>query len=650
MKTKLILATAALPYLAQRALAFGCLGGVKGVTYFNDDDKCNCASVACTKETCEGDMGGVWTDDCPACDPEKCDPLAPSDEDPPCTGPPEAIDRFGKKMYRRKLIHREIPDLPDEAGVFCHIILELCPGESQLTHGMDTGFGDFYRIGATAELQDLKAKPDNSSYTYSGMHKPTGARSYSPVTPLNENTVQLTLKEVVGRGSDYDCTNGVDCEYGMTELACMAPIGSDFLLSKRPDQQGKQGTHMAYVPNFSREPGSGPYTVNVIGQGVALTELNILVLSELLNPFAEDGSFSAIQEVNYLWANSYWSSTEWMWEPTNSTDLSRQMIREMGKYGIRFNLMHSISREQRPEAGFPRTNVTVIGEAFNLTNTTDQDPNVKWFVVGSGSYKKSIYPQIVEWGFDMAPCPGAESKGYPYCGTAALYGQSKPGSDPNDRERSDIFKYYEEQAGLDEEEDHASHDHSDQDHGQDRRQNPTEGTEESEDHGSHDHGSHDHAPETNPTEGTEESEDHGSHDHGSHDHGSHDHAPEPNPTDGTEESEDHGSHDHGSHDHASEPNPTAGTDESEDHGSHDHDSHDHESHDHTPEPNPTEGTEESEDNGSHDHGSHDHAPEPNPTAASEESEDHGSHDHGSHDHGSHGSHERVRTYLRVAKK
>merc|ERR1719356_2017435 len=307
-----------------------------------------------------------------------------------------------------------------------------------------------------------------------------------------------------------------------------------------------------------------------------------------------------------------------MWEPTNPTDLSRQMIREMGKYGIRFNLMHSISREQRPEAGFPRTNVTVIGEAFNLTNTTDQDPNVKWFVVGSGSYKKSIYPQIVEWGFDMAPCPGAEKKGYPYCGTAALYGQSKPGSDPNDRERSDIFKYYEEQAGLDEEEDHASHDHSDQDHGQDRRQNPTEGTEEREDHGSHDHGSHDHAPEPNPTDGTEKSEDHRSHDHGSHDH-----APEPNPTEGTEESEDNGSHDHGSHDH--------------------------ESHDHTPEPNPTEGTEESEDNGSHDHGSHDHAPEPNPTAASEESEDHGSHDHGSHDHGSHASHERVRTYLRVAK-
>merc|ERR1712176_578037 len=331
------------------------------------------------------------------------------------------------------------------AGKFCHIILELCPGESQLTHGMDSGFGDFYRIAATTELQDLKAKPDDPSYTYKGMKSPTGARSYSPVTPLNENTVQLTLKEVVGRGSDYDCTNGVDCEYGMTELACMAPIGSDFLLSKRPDQQGKQGTHMAYVPNFSREPGSGPYTVNVIGQGVALTELNILVQSELLHPFSEDGSFSTIKEVNYLWANSYWANSRWMWDPTTSTDLSRKMLNIAGSYGIRFNLMYSISRQERPEAEWPRVDVNVIGDAFKLTNTTNQDPNIKWFIVGSSSYKKSVYPQIVEWGFDMQPCPGAESKGYPYCGPNALYGQLPPGEDPNSRERSDLFKYYEAQ-------------------------------------------------------------------------------------------------------------------------------------------------------------------------------------------------------------
>merc|ERR1712157_417195 len=300
-----------------------------------------------------------------------------------------------------------------------------------------------YRLGATAELQDLKAKPDDPSYTYKGMKSPTGARSYSPVTPLNENTVQLTLKEVVGRGSDYDCTNGVDCEYGMTELACMAPIGSDFLLSKRPDHQGKQGTHMAYVPNFSREPGSGPYIVNVIGQGVALTELNILVLSELLEPFSSDGSFSTIQEVNYLWANSYWSNAEWVWEDTNSTDLSREMIRIMGSYGIRFNLMHSISREERPEAEFPRINFDVIGAAFDLQVLPrgEQDPNVKWNVVGSSGFKNDVYAHIQGYGFDIDPCPRAYKGFYPICGPNSVYDQYY--GDPDDRHRSMMFEDYE---------------------------------------------------------------------------------------------------------------------------------------------------------------------------------------------------------------
>jgi len=426
------------------AAAEGCLGGVKGVTYLDDADKCNCYSTACTQDTCEGSMGGVWTNECPACDPAECDPLKEETEgadiNPTCTGPPEAIDRFGKKMFRRKLIHREIPDIPAESGVFCHVIFELCDGESQLTQGVDSGFGDYYRLGATTEWQDYKG---TAEYAYAGMAEPTGARSYSPVTPLNENTVQLTIKEVVGKGSDYDCTNGVDCLYGMSELACMAPIGSYFLLSKRPDQQGDPGTHQAYVPNFSREPGAGPYTINVIGQGVALTELNIVVLSELLQPYNEDGDFSSINVVNYLWANSYWPSARWMWDKTSSTDLSRQMTQKMAKYGIRFNLMHSISREERPEAEWPRTDVQVIGEAFKLTNTTDQDPNIKWFVVGSKGYKRSLYPQILEWGFDMYGCnPSAVKKGYPYCGPNALYDQLAPGADPNERERSDIFKYF----------------------------------------------------------------------------------------------------------------------------------------------------------------------------------------------------------------
>merc|ERR1712085_109877 len=181
---------------------------------------------------------------------------------------------------------------------------------------------------------------------------------------------------------------------------------------------------------------------NVIGQGVALTELNVVAISELLQPFASDGSFSTVKEYNYLWTNSYWASSEWIWNTLDVEDLARDMALTMGKYGIRFNLMHAISREERPEAEWPRTNVTVIGDAFELTNTTDQDPNIKWFVVGSGNYKKSMYPQIVEWGFDMQPCSATSTKGYPYCGTNSLYEWSDRGyKGLEDRERSELFKY-----------------------------------------------------------------------------------------------------------------------------------------------------------------------------------------------------------------
>jgi len=402
--------------------ALGCRGGD---TFNGGGDGCNLNSVTCDEESCL-DMGGVWTDECPDPDPD-CDPLAPSDVDPSCTGQPESIDRFGKKMYRRKIISSEKPQDSDE-GVFCHVTLELCDGETSLTQGIDSGFGDYYRLGATAEWCDYKG---TAEYSFDGMYKCTGARSYSHINPLNENTVQFIIKEETSDADDNDCTAGIDCKFGMSELMCFAPVGSEILVSANPDHAGvDDSTHYVYQPNFSREPGSGPYTFNFIGQGVALTELNPGSLNALLEPFASDGSFSTIKEINYLWANSYWSNAEWIFEDdTNSTDLARAFIREGLKYGIRLNLMHSISREQRPEAEWPRTNVDVIGEAFKLTNTTEQDPNIKWFVVGSSGYKKSLYPQILEWGFDLTPCsPAAARKGYPYCGTNALYEWELPGA------------------------------------------------------------------------------------------------------------------------------------------------------------------------------------------------------------------------------
>jgi len=418
------------------------VGSEAGACYDSKTDSCSCLPLSCNEETCQSGQVGVWSEDCPiSCDPDTCDPYAASDDDPSCTGPPEGIDRYEKKMYRRKLIAREMVQDDDE-GVICFVMLELCPGESQITHGMDSGLGDWYRLGATKEWWDYKGTPD---YQYSGMKKPYQPRAYSPVTPLDVPNVQLMIKKTLSNyeGSENNCTPGVDCQHGMSALACEIPVGSDMLLSVVPDHPRYEGANQyAYIPNFSREPGSGPYTINLIGQGIAITELNILAISELLEPIMEDGSFSTIQTVNYLWANSYWSNAKWIWENPDAPDLARKLKLEMGKYGIRFNLMHAISREERPEAEFPRTNVEVIGEAFNLKKG-EQDPNIKWNVVGGSSFKKDMYANIASYGFDIYECP-TSFKGYPWCGPNALYGQLPYDEDPDSRERSELFKMTED--------------------------------------------------------------------------------------------------------------------------------------------------------------------------------------------------------------
>lgn len=419
------------------------VGSNAGACYEKKIDQCTCKPLSCNEETCRSGQVGEWREDCPiSCDPDTCDPYAPSADDPPCTGPPEAIDRYEKKMYRRKLIEKEMLQDDDEA-VICYLKLELCPGESQITQGMDSGYGDYYRLGAAKEWQDYKGTPE---YQYSGMRKPWQPRSYSPVTPLSDNTVQLMVKKTLSNyeGPDKNCTPGVDCEHGMSALACEQPVGSDFLLSVVPDQPNNDDSNQyVYVPNFSREPGNGPYTINIVGQGIALTELNIMAFGELLQPIAPDGSFSTIKVVNYLWANSYWSNAKWVWENDEAKDLARKLKMEMGKYGIRFNLMHAISREERPEAEFPRINFDVIGAAFDLQVLPrgEQDPNVKWNVVGSSGFKNDVYAHIQGYGFDIDPCERAYKGFYPACGPNAVYDQYY--GDPDDRHRSMMFEDYE---------------------------------------------------------------------------------------------------------------------------------------------------------------------------------------------------------------
>jgi len=220
-------------------------------------------------------------------------------------------------------------------------------------------------------------------------------------------------------------------------FAYFAPVGTDFLLSAVSEQHGGIDAHhhFVYKPNFSRDPGSGPYTINIT--------------------FASDGSFSTITEINYLWANSYWSNAAWVFDESDSNDLARQFFHDLAEYGIRANLMHAISREVRPEAKWPRTNMTVIGVPSNSPTPRTKIPtsNGSWWV--RASIKPRLYEQILEWGFDMQPCTTGPddtwlSKGYPYCGPNALYEWEEKGFNGlEERERSELFKYSAEQIDTD---------------------------------------------------------------------------------------------------------------------------------------------------------------------------------------------------------
>jgi hypothetical protein len=267
---------------------------------------------------------------------------------------------------------------------------------------------------------------------------------------MNENTAQFIMKVVRANEKDRNCTRGVNCNMGLTELACMhLPVGSDLLMTKVPhhDPVNPNSTNMAHVANFDYSCGAGPYTVNFIGQGIAITETHPGAINALLNPIQEDGCVSPVEKVNVLWANSYWSNAAWVFDETNSTDLARSFVRDIAKHGKRVNLMHAISREERPEASYGRINdAQDLARVFNLTSGP-QDPNVKWHVVGSSSYKKAMYQYMQELGFNLKPCPGAENKGSPVCGPNSLYENAPPGLESlGSRTRSALFKSYEAQA------------------------------------------------------------------------------------------------------------------------------------------------------------------------------------------------------------
>merc|ERR1711983_540422 len=150
------------------------------------------------------------------------------------------------------------------------------------------------RIAATEEFYDYTGTED---YSYAGMYRPTNARSYSPVNPFNANNLQFIIRRERSNEEENNCEAGVNCLFGMSELVCEAPIGSYFLLSNILDigESAVASSHAAMYSTIDPTPGAGPYTINFIGQGIAPTELNVVSMSDLLQTFASDGSFSTIK-------------------------------------------------------------------------------------------------------------------------------------------------------------------------------------------------------------------------------------------------------------------------------------------------------------------------------------------------------------------
>lgn len=144
--------------------------------YDAETNPCDLTPVACDQDACEA-IDGDWVESCPDPPPD-CDPLAPSPDDPSCTGPPKGIDRFGKKMYARKLVARDKPQDNEDEGVFCHVTFDLCEGETMITQQIDSGFGDYYRVAnAPGEWCDYEGTAD---YAFDGMHKRAGRVGPSP--------------------------------------------------------------------------------------------------------------------------------------------------------------------------------------------------------------------------------------------------------------------------------------------------------------------------------------------------------------------------------------------------------------------------------------------------------------------------------------
>mmetsp|Transcript_11515 Transcript_11515/g.13120 ORF Transcript_11515/g.13120 Transcript_11515/m.13120 type:complete len:444 (+) Transcript_11515:214-1545(+) len=369
---------------------------------------------------------------------------------------PELVDIKGNRLFRRKLIAREFLQDSDEGRIY-KVTFKLCKDENELhfpdtdAYGpsyIDVGLGDYFRIAPTEEWWNYTGV--SGGPRYSGIGNVLGTRAYSPVGPMQNNTVELIIKSDTNK-YDYEknstipkngCVKDVNCQLGMSRLLSELPIGAHVLFTERPEMDFLAAYDVGYYANninVKRGPDDGPYTINFIGMGIAPTEINIVALSELKSP--------RTKKVNILLGYSYWSNVDWAWTKTPSNDLYRELFQQQGKYGARLEINYAITREDRPESTLAqeRIDIDTIQQAFNVTKKPygTQDPNVKWLIVGDTRWKQKYYPMLVELGYELYPAPD-DQYGIYYDGQNSLYTKLLRTDDPYVRDKSPLYQYYEE--------------------------------------------------------------------------------------------------------------------------------------------------------------------------------------------------------------
>lgn len=110
---------------------------------------------------------------------------------------PVYTDVKGNGFFERRLISREIVETDEEhqfEETIMRIVMELCPGESQIKEGIDSGLGDYYRMAPTNRTIARYLQKENLQFNDSNY--PTYSRAYRYVFLYREKIILISFHSI----------------------------------------------------------------------------------------------------------------------------------------------------------------------------------------------------------------------------------------------------------------------------------------------------------------------------------------------------------------------------------------------------------------------------------------------------------------------